>query len=589
MASSDRASTLLMEEYFSSGDDRFLDELRKAHDPKKLAAFADRWKKDFRPWARSQVFRYLELPLDRPGHQPVVRRLFKHAEEKRDDELMGAFAVAFDRLVRRVRRRRYHYDWETRRSWEEEVLFAPRDSLKGDVGRYYYRDPKTRELVPYGAAVKRPPRLFGYHTRYYLRRRAWRYFRRMGHQRPKDFPAAVAQFLARYGDEDAAKGENILDNWSLTHACFRHADVIEFDVARVYLKDGRGLSELRPAPDHPDLWKKPESARVLLSLLTAAKSRLVRVWAMELLRRDHKPHLAGISPDELLRLLDHADDEVQQFGAELLEGAANLEKMPVSDWLRLLKTRNVTALETITRVMLRHVAGSRLTLAQCVELATAEPVPVARIGLEFLKGRTIATPADRETASHVYRAKCAGVGRDIARWALGVIGTPQTYDVDQVSRFFDSLLAEVRLGAWDWLVAGSPGWDDPALWGRLLETPYEESRLRLVEALERRAKLPGVGPGNLAAIWSAVLLGVHRGGRHKLTALRQISDAVRASPENTEKLLPVLAVAIRSVRLPETRAGLAALAASVQERPELRDAARKQLSELEITEEVVPA
>jgi hypothetical protein len=41
--------------------------------------------------------------------------------------------------------------------------------------------------------------------------------------------------------------------------------------------------------------------------------------------------------------------------------------------------------------------------------------------------------------------------------------------------------------------------------------------------------------------------------------------------------------------LPEARAGLAALAAAVEEQPGLRDAARKHLGELELTEEVVPA
>ena len=72
--------------------------------PKYLAGLADRWKQDPRPWAREQIFKYLAMPMDRPGHHPVVKRLFKHAEAKADDELMAAFLVAFDRLVRRQRR-----------------------------------------------------------------------------------------------------------------------------------------------------------------------------------------------------------------------------------------------------------------------------------------------------------------------------------------------------------------------------------------------------------------------------------------------------------------------------------------------------
>ena len=54
--------------------------------------------------ARARFFKYLALPLDRPGHHPLVKRLFKQAEANRDHELMAAFLVAFDRLIRRQRR-----------------------------------------------------------------------------------------------------------------------------------------------------------------------------------------------------------------------------------------------------------------------------------------------------------------------------------------------------------------------------------------------------------------------------------------------------------------------------------------------------
>jgi len=71
---SDRASVLLMEECYSTGDARFLDALRKVEHPKLLAGLADRWKKDARPWARAQILAYLDQPLDVPGHPPPVNR-----------------------------------------------------------------------------------------------------------------------------------------------------------------------------------------------------------------------------------------------------------------------------------------------------------------------------------------------------------------------------------------------------------------------------------------------------------------------------------------------------------------------------------
>ena len=59
----------------------------------------------------------------------MVKRLFKQAEASNDHELMAAFLVAFDRLVRRLRRMRHRYNFQTRQSWQEEELFAPRDQI----------------------------------------------------------------------------------------------------------------------------------------------------------------------------------------------------------------------------------------------------------------------------------------------------------------------------------------------------------------------------------------------------------------------------------------------------------------------------
>jgi hypothetical protein len=85
---------------------------------------------------------------------------------------------------------------------------------------------------------------------------------------------SVAAALALYRDDDLAKGENILDNWSLMHIAFRRSPVLQFKRARVGVTDGRSLGELSAAPQFDDLWKKPESAAVLLKLVTKADSRL---------------------------------------------------------------------------------------------------------------------------------------------------------------------------------------------------------------------------------------------------------------------------------------------------------------------------
>ena len=582
-------SSLLVDESFGTEDDQFVDRVRMVMAPNYLAALADRWKKDPRPWARRQIFQYLALPLDRVGHHPVVKRQFKQAEASRAHELMAAFVVAFDRLVRRQRRMRYRYNYQTRQSWQEEELFAPRDQILATAKGRDAINPRTGEriYVPGSLRVPKHGRLFSYRTRGYLRRRACRYFRRMGFQRPLEYPQAVAAALALYRDEDVARGENILDNWSLMHIAFRRSPVVQFTRTRVEVRDGRSLGELAAAPQFADLWKKPESAAVLLKLVTQADSRLVRVWAIQLLKRDHAPTLQAITAQQLLALLDHADQEVQQFGASLLETLSGVDSWPIATWLELLETRSVTALATICQVMNQRVRPERLSLEQCVALACARATPVARMGLSWLRSRPVAGSHDRATIGRLAGVQCDAVGAEVAGYALSILGSPQAYRVEDVSPFFDSLNAQVRRGAWEWLTPSAPGYDDAALWSRLLETPYDDVRLRLVEELNKRTRETD-GPTalkrqDLSMVWTTVLLGVHRGGRAKLKALRQISQAIAEHPDRAEVLVPVLAVAIRSVRPPEVRAGLSAILSAVSARPELEATLARCIPELRLS------
>jgi hypothetical protein len=65
-----------------------------------------------------------------------------------------------------------------------------------------------------------------------------------------------------------------------------------------------------------------------------------------------------------------------------------------------------------------------------------------------------------------------------------------------------------------------------------------------------------------------------------------VSEAVAREPQNAAPLLPVLAVAVRSVRFPEARHGLAAVVRAVDAHPELADAVKRHFPELELGEQV---
>lgn len=573
------ASSLVLDAAFDAEDPRFVEFLREVEEPSRLAALVDRWKRDPRPWARARQLEYLDLPFDRRGHEVVVKRLFKQAEERRDDELVAACAVAFDRLIRRRVGRRSRWDPATRQRSSDEVLVGTRDRLPWIPGRRHVRDPKsglwllrdarTAEwLLPPAGKIPKDARLFTHRTRRHLRRRAWRYFRRIGFRRPDTYVPTVARALRLYHDADVTPGVRLLDCWTLLHACFGRHDALEFTPRVARLRPGRGLSELGAAPRFPALWTAPEAAAVLLDLVATARSRLVRRWAMELVRRDHAARVAETARDSLIALLVHDDEEVQLFGAELLEQAPGMERLPVDAWLAMLAARGAPAREVVVRLFETHVAPARLTLVQVVDLACRAPTSISRLGLRWLEARAPASPADLAAFADLAECACAATGADAGALGLFVVGADDVYDRDRVLRFFDSRNEAVRAAAWAWLDVSTKGAADVELWARACETPYDDSRARLLGALDRRANA-GVSADALAPLWCSVLLAVHRGGRERQRSVRQLADAIERDPATAGRLLPVLVAAVRCVRGPDRRAGLAAAVLLMERRPEL--------------------
>jgi hypothetical protein len=202
------------------------------------------------------------------------------------------------------------------------------------------------------------------------------------------------------------------------------------------------------------------------------------------------------------------------------------------------------------------------------------------MALRFLQSRRVETPDQRRAIAMLANARCEGEAASIARFSLSILGTKENYSADDVVRFFDGTLIGMRRAAWEWLTETSAGWNDSALWSKLIESPYDDVKIKLVETLKHRVALPGARIDAHVAVWCSVLLGIHRGGRTKLIALGQISRALRENPNEAEQLLPVLAVAIRSVRLPEARSGLAAVVGAIDARPEIAALVARVLPEL---------
>ena len=113
---------------------------------------------------------YVDDGCDRPNHRPLVKAIFKRAEKAADDELMGHFLVAFDRIARRKLVKRSSYDAQSRTVTEyHELVDMPR------IPRSSPKDPKRAPYVPNSDR-------FSLKTRHHLQRRAWRYFRKLGYR-----------------------------------------------------------------------------------------------------------------------------------------------------------------------------------------------------------------------------------------------------------------------------------------------------------------------------------------------------------------------------------------------------------------------
>ncbi len=431
-------------------------------------------------------------------------------------------------------------------------------------------------------------RLFSIHTRNYLRRRTWRYFRRLGKQQPERYVPALVEALKLYSDEDAADGLALLDSWGLVHVLFHHCPALVAKPTGWTLAPDRSLAELAPAPIYEKLWLA--APRALLDLLRNARCRPVRQWAIHLIRRDPAAVLKHLPLDELLNLLTHTDDEVVILAGETLERAPGLDLVPFERWLTLLDTPSVTALDVICGLMAKHVRPEQVTFADVVRLASSRPVPVARLGAGWLRAKSPQSEDDCRALLGLAEAQAEPIRGEIIHWARQLLSASSYFRPEWVLEFLDSRHEDVRTEGWSWLQEEARSREQVELWRRLLESPYDDVRLKLVADLEQRVarneqaltERVALDPVLVRFLWASVLLNIHRGNRHKPPVVGQIVRRLEQRPDDAKDLLPILSVALRSLRGPEWRAGLTGVVQVVERRPEVEADVRALFPELRI-------
>ena len=154
------------------------------------------------------------------------------------------------------------------------------------------------------------------------------------------------------------------------------------------------------------------------------------------------------------------------------------------------------------------------------------------------------------------------ISGDLTRWVLAILGQPEVYKAERILRnLFDSLSAEIRDAAWQWLITPtgnsqtpSAGYNDPVLWSRLLETPWDDQRACgwwNICGSERACREQSRTITSRLVYRAA---GSASGRKAKGPGGAADCPGDRCRSAQAEALLPVLAVAVRSVRPPELRA-----------------------------------
>jgi hypothetical protein len=640
---------LLVQELFERGDSEFVDKLRGIADAEGLASFAERWYANSAPAARQLLLAYLERPLNAFRHESIVKRLFKRAEAAGDDLVMARFLVAFDRSVRRVQRKRYHflrqrfteqrkaqkladalrsqgYDnvnvWSSKKAGflvsgelDELFLTSPAGTTmpRGKLVEYVVgRDPRTGKSKKFQAPdwvivlnlpveafrnASLPPeklrgklerfRLFSLATRRYLQRRAWRYFRRLGKTHPERYIAAITEALALYRDEDVTTGLALLDNWGLVHALFHHSPVLEAGRRGWVPAPGRSLSELKPAPAFAPLWREKEDA--LFALLYRASCRPVRRWAMAVLSRDPSALCAGWL-ELILLLLDHQDDEIVAWAAELLTFAEDLSNVPTARWLEAARSAGPQAVTTLAELMSRHIKPDRVELIEAVALCASRALPLARLGLDWLKLKNIDTDEQRRALLALLEAECLPLRNEILAFLRAALGSAASFHSDWLLALLDCRHDDARAAGLDWFRAESAAHEDVTVWQKLLESPYDDVRFAMVSELDDRVRhtkplelAEKLDSDRLRLLWATVLLNVQRGSRTKPGVIGQVARRLEKHPEEAEALLPILNVGMRSLRRPERAASLAAIVRLVHYRPEILPLIRATFPQLQLS------
>jgi hypothetical protein len=207
---------------------------------------------------------------------------------------------------------------------------------------------------------------------------------------------------------------------------------------------------------------------------------------------------------------------------------------------------------------------------------------VAELGLRWAREKGLLGEADLEAALVLGRARVAAVRAAGLDWLLPQVAASR---FEHLRELIDAPYLDVRSRAVTLMRESERFRDEIALWQAMSESPYGDVQEWFVRHLSRRAE--ALGGDVLRHVWATALLAIHRGGRAKRQVVNDVADRVIAHPGEADALLPLLSIALRSVRPPERRSALAALCRAAFHAPSLRASIARGLPELKLFDEAL--
>jgi len=219
-------------------------------------------------------------------------------------------------------------------------------------------------------------------TLVYMRRRAWRYLRKLGESLPVCYPEAVIHYLAAYPEDTQWPS-----TWVANHI-FHHQSN-HYGISRFVHISMR--SDLLKNRAFAEVWKRtPEP---LLRLLTMARAEFVRGYACEALKHDFKVVLRDIEPSWIIDLaaLPLASTKIDGFIVWLLQNSPKLERNQFrtlglhESVLGLLESADSSARQYAAAYVKTHARD--LPLAQLLELASHRDKQITQLVQQLLGER----------------------------------------------------------------------------------------------------------------------------------------------------------------------------------------------------------